>query len=619
MSALQNQQNTKGEQPGLATHLFATQSAARFIEVTIICLADFLNMSNFLPSTPRTSDYLKTTTAMDTEIEVPESSSSKAVLAALRALQDKIRRLETERSSALEESDAYRQRLQGLENESDQLRARDDAIAQRNIQEARSQHDRLVAEKADLEVRVSRAEDRKREVKKASDEIEEQITKLQDEKHISVQKVKDFESQNKQLETQLSNLQTKERELGTTLSWESRKHDEDMASLTQQLEALQTDLLACVKEKSAHDSKMSEMDHLVGQLLAVNETLVSKLTGSSAKRGTSKQKSKLGTNNKKSSSTRNLGNSKMSATPSSLTPDDMINTVKDAKSKSSKIAQAAAKLKAATSSPSRSVTKPSTKKKPSSPSYHHQPHSPTTMSSRDEMVRVAKDVRSMKDVNNLYEDMLKGINENDPSPVNGAGLLSSSAATAAALRKAATSLSKTRENVNSGTSTTIDFDGKLSDAESEDHIDDNNDSESDKEEPFDIKAFETELSRFDDNNDTVDENTSDVAQQALGADWLPSAPTSAIKGNTDIRASMNSSANADDYMSKLSKLEVEFHDLDQQYHRILNGVELSSPTSGSSTTKNPSESASDLVDVIRKLHEKSHELREMRSSPLRFE
>ena len=187
-------------------------------------------------------------------------------------------------------------------------------------------------------------------------------------------------------------------------------------------------------------------------------------------------------------------------------------------------------------------------------------------------------------------------------------------------------MNKSRENVNSGTSTAIDFDRNIDEAESDVDFNDNGDSGNDNDEPFDLKAFETELSQFDDDNGNAENDAgSDIDEQALGANWLPSAPTSALKGNTDIRATMNnsySSGNVDEYMSKLSKLEVEFHDLDQQYHRILNGVELPSPAHGTSTSssiKNPSESASDLVDVIRKLHEKSHELREIRSSPLRFE
>ena len=43
------------------------------------------------------------------------SSSSKAVLAALRALQDKIRRLETERTQALDESSQLRLQLKNFE------------------------------------------------------------------------------------------------------------------------------------------------------------------------------------------------------------------------------------------------------------------------------------------------------------------------------------------------------------------------------------------------------------------------------------------------------------------------------------------------------------------------
>ena len=130
------------------------------------------------------------------------TSSSKAVLAALRSLQDKIRRLETDRTRAMEEAATLRHRLQGFEVESEQTRAKDDAIAQRNIQEARATYDRLIAEKVDLEVRVARAEERRNDIRSSSETLETDIRKLKEEKESLLLKIKDGESQQKHLDIQ---------------------------------------------------------------------------------------------------------------------------------------------------------------------------------------------------------------------------------------------------------------------------------------------------------------------------------------------------------------------------------------------------------------------------------
>ena len=161
------------------------------------------------------------------EIPTTSTTSSKAVLSALRALQDKIRRLETEKSQAMEETARLRQSYSSLQAETDQIRARDDAMAQRNIMEAKGSYDRLLAEKTDLEVRVQRAEERKTDIQRTHDELKDKIRAMLDEKHESLTKIKDMESHVNHLETQLTHLHKKESELGETLTWEVKKHERD--------------------------------------------------------------------------------------------------------------------------------------------------------------------------------------------------------------------------------------------------------------------------------------------------------------------------------------------------------------------------------------------------------
>jgi len=346
------------------------------------------------------------------------SSSSKAVLSALRTLQDKIRRLETDRARALEEAEALRHRLAGHEVESEQTHARDEAISQRNIQDARSAYDRLLAEKSDLEVRIARAEDRKTDVRRAADEIDAQVHALRLEKEAALAAIQDSESQQRHLDLQLSNAHQREREIAQTLAWETQRHESEMDALNTRLHGLQEQLLAAVRDKSAQDAKMAETDHLVGQLLAVNETLVSRLTGSIGKRDTGK-----GGSHKKNK------------------PADTMKTAKSAREQSKAIAAAAKELQekgTTTRSGSSSATKKmpistkSTKKTGNnrspaeyvlptgsvessrtmdtsaySSTARSQSHLSAQTATISDKFRAARDVRSIHGVNNLYNDLVK--------------------------------------------------------------------------------------------------------------------------------------------------------------------------------------------------------------------
>eukprot|EP01035_Chromulina_nebulosa_P031574 gene31574-42102_t len=105
------------------------------------------------------------------------NSSSKAVLAALRALQDKIRRLEAERAQAVEESSQLKHQLKLQEIEFDHSRQKESLSSQKVLQEAKNSFEKVFTEKTDLEVRLSK------------------IRLLEDEKHAISSKLRDFEFQ----------------------------------------------------------------------------------------------------------------------------------------------------------------------------------------------------------------------------------------------------------------------------------------------------------------------------------------------------------------------------------------------------------------------------------------
>ena len=207
------------------------------------------------------------------------ASSSKAVLAALRALQDKIRRLEVERTQAIDETTQLRHQLKNQEIESEHIKQREMLNSQKSLQESRGAYDRLLGDKAELEVRVSKLEERNRLGQQTADELQFKIKSLEEEKQNGLLKVKNLESQQSQLEAQIQHAQSKEKDLANTMVWETKRHEDEMNSLTKKLKSLQDELNLAVQEKQSSDSKQVELDQLVTQLLGVNEALVSQLSG----------------------------------------------------------------------------------------------------------------------------------------------------------------------------------------------------------------------------------------------------------------------------------------------------------------------------------------------------
>ena len=67
------------------------------------------------------------------------------------------------------------------------------------------------------------------------------------------------------------------------MAWEAKRHDEAVSFNQKRIQSLQDELSELCQEKGMSDAKLMELDQLVGQLLNVNESLVSQLTGKSLK------------------------------------------------------------------------------------------------------------------------------------------------------------------------------------------------------------------------------------------------------------------------------------------------------------------------------------------------
>ena len=218
------------------------------------------------------------------------ASSSKAVLAALRALQDKIRRLETERAQALDECGQLRHQMKNQEIETEHLRQREALTAQKALHEVRSAYEKILTEKTEQDVRFAKIEDRNREEQRLVEELRGKIHMLEDEKHQGLLTIKDLEAEKTHSQSQNLLFQQKEKELGQTILWETKRHEEDMDVLGNKLRTLQSDLSNATQDKSIAETKLLELDQLVSQLLSVNESLVTRLSGKSSLTTTGKGK-----------------------------------------------------------------------------------------------------------------------------------------------------------------------------------------------------------------------------------------------------------------------------------------------------------------------------------------
>lgn len=142
---------------------------------------------------------------------VNTASSSKAVLAALKALQDKIRRLETERSQALDEISHLKLQLKNQEIEFENMKQRETLANQKLIQESKLSYERLLQDKADLELKLQSIIEKNQSMNEISNNLSLKIQIIEDEKKSLIDKVKELEHENRQIDVQIKSSQYHEK------------------------------------------------------------------------------------------------------------------------------------------------------------------------------------------------------------------------------------------------------------------------------------------------------------------------------------------------------------------------------------------------------------------------
>ena len=71
--------------------------------------------------------------------------------------------------------------------------------------------------------------------------------------------------------------------------WETKRHEDEIRSLKYKIDSLSSEMSSYSTQRVEKETKIIELDHLIGQLLNVNETLVQQLSKSSFNHPTSKK------------------------------------------------------------------------------------------------------------------------------------------------------------------------------------------------------------------------------------------------------------------------------------------------------------------------------------------
>jgi len=205
------------------------------------------------------------------------AGGSKAVLAALKALQDKLRRVEAERDSALDECTALHRRIQ----EQDSAKAA-------GVLAVQAEKDALMQEKRaavlEMEAKWKQEVERSRSLSaeiKGCMQLQAQLEgKIADQ----AQQGAGYRARLEEADLEKQRLYAKEEQVTQTVVWESRRHEDEKALMQQQLRTQQEQVLQARYECEMANSRTKELEILVKSLTESRYTRMSS-AGKSSEEG----------------------------------------------------------------------------------------------------------------------------------------------------------------------------------------------------------------------------------------------------------------------------------------------------------------------------------------------
>ena len=206
-------------------------------------------------------------------------SGSKAVLAALRALQDKIRRLDGERQAAVDECNGLKAQIKSMEIDFEHMKQRDSLLSNQALLEQRSAYDAMKAEKATQETEYLKLQERHREQSTEFARLKVQVDAGEEERGLLSTKVRALEKQCEENEDLLRKYSSKEKDMSAWILSESKRHEVELDLALKKIKTAQNDAAVTKDDYSSAAEKIAELEKLVGQLLGVNESLVKQVSG----------------------------------------------------------------------------------------------------------------------------------------------------------------------------------------------------------------------------------------------------------------------------------------------------------------------------------------------------
>ena len=192
-------------------------------------------------------------------------SGSKAVLSALRALQDKIRRLENEKSDANQIVERLENQVREQEIASSQMEHKLKLECEQLQLELATRTDALINEKVVLEERLNRAQSEGENWRVKYIQSEDEKTELK--------------SLSGEYENVVNSYRLKEKDLSRWLMLEAQRHEQEMDSMREHVEHHGSQYSAAYTDMQSARAREVEIRKLASHLLSLNGSLIKRLTG----------------------------------------------------------------------------------------------------------------------------------------------------------------------------------------------------------------------------------------------------------------------------------------------------------------------------------------------------
>lgn len=184
-------------------------------------------------------------------------SGSKAVLAALRALQDKIRRLDTERAASVDECDSLKAQIKSMEVDFEHMKQRDSLLSNQALLEQRASNEALKTEAAERETEYLKLTERHREQGVELNKAKIIVDTLEEEKASLLAKSRRLEQQCTEQDDLLRKYSSKERDLSAWALAESRRHEAELDMAIKRVKEQQNNTAVARDEYTAATDKVN--------------------------------------------------------------------------------------------------------------------------------------------------------------------------------------------------------------------------------------------------------------------------------------------------------------------------------------------------------------------------